>query len=57
MRGRLLEYVLLLLMMNVEYTHIQFRFQMNEVFKSEVNVEQELNRTKKNENSLINLAD
>jgi len=33
--------------------HVQFRFRMNEIFKSEVGLKQELNMTKKSENSLI----
>jgi len=53
MRERWLEYVLLPLAMNMVYSHVQFHFQMNEVFKSKVDLKQELNGTKKSKNSLV----
>jgi len=45
MRRRLLECVLLPLAITVVYSHIQFYFRMNEIFKSKVDREQELNGT------------
>ena len=39
--------------MNVVYSHVQFYFRMNNIFKSEVGRKQELNGTKKNKNFLV----
>ena len=41
--------VLLSWVMNVIYSVVQFRFRMNEIFKSKISLELELNWTKKNE--------
>ena len=53
MHGRWLECVLLLLAMNMLYSHVQFHFLINEIFKSKVGLKQELNGTKKSKNSLV----
>jgi len=47
-----LKCVLLPLVMNMIYSYV-ISFPMNEIFKSKISLKQELNGTKKSENSLV----